>query len=122
MIVLKEAELTPVVAAAVPMLFSTDTMCPPSCVNACQSSLVVFGLTFGNTALETGIEGISREQSDQLRLLMEPRIATVVVAQCLEPGYASHRVTRSSFDMIDIVEVQDAQVRRRFLIAFFDGG
>ena len=47
--------------------------------------------TFGNTALETGIEGVTREEGEQLRLAGETFIIAVVIAHSLEPCDTSNR-------------------------------
>lgn len=48
-------------------------------------------LTFGDTALNAGIERITREEGHNLWLPLESLIVSVVIYECLESGVSSHR-------------------------------
>lgn len=48
------------------------------------------GQTLCDTALQAGVEGVSREQGKQARLIPKSFIVSVIVAQRLKASYASY--------------------------------
>jgi hypothetical protein len=69
-------------------------------------------LTLGDTALDTRIEGISRKERQHLRLALKPLVVSVVVHQRLEPCVSADGFSRASFDMVNIVVMQEPEVWR----------
>lgn len=85
-------------------------------------------LAFRDTALETRVKCIAAEKCKKLRLvdLVESQyihflplnvgphkfcIFLIVIAKRLEPGGASHWISRARFYMVDVVVMKQSQVR-----------
>lgn len=68
--------------------------------------------TFCHTGLQAGIESVSGKERDQAWLAFETVVIAVVIADCLEPGDASSGLGGAGLDMIDVVVVKNAEVRR----------
>jgi hypothetical protein len=73
---------------------------------------ILSSLTLSNTALDARVEGVSRKERQHLRLPLKPLIVSVVVYQRLEPRVSPNWLSRASFDVVHIVVVQEAKVRR----------
>jgi hypothetical protein len=67
-------------------------------------------LAFCDTALDTWIECISREERQGFWLPFEPSIIFVVVDQSLKAWVATDWFLTSSFDMINIVVMQEPEI------------
>ena len=63
-------------------------------------------VTFRHAALEARIECIAGEEGEQVRLVLEGRIGTVVIAQRLEASDAADRFARTG-PTLSVVRAQD---------------
>jgi len=61
--------------------------------------------SFGNAAFQTGIKGIATEDSDQLRLIYESWIVSVLIAKGLKSSNTTTWVSRAWFHMVDVIEM-----------------
>ena len=72
-------------------------------------------LTFRNTTFQTRIKRIPTKQRQQLRLAVEAPIPSIVVAQSLELRDTAYGLSRAGLDVIDVVVVEDAEIRSFFV-------
>lgn len=63
--------------------------------------------TFRDRALQARVEAITTEECEQFTLPSEALVISIEVAHRLKPRRASNRFSRASFDMVDIVEVEE---------------
>lgn len=115
-----EKMLTPTQAACVPRAFNTGTIWPPLDCEDPDLRQSRFELTFGHTALQTRVESIAGEKGQKIWLAFELVVLLIVIVQSLKSRNASHRVSGARVDMVDIVEMEDAEVRWSVLVAFCD--
>lgn len=98
---------------------STHIPLPPSLRHEFASTRQVCwnkALTFRHTALQAGVECIATEESETLRLPRETRIVLVEIAQRLEAGDATDRVTRAGFDVVDVVVMHESERGRAIVV------
>ena len=67
--------------------------------------------TLSHTALQARVKGIAGEESQQLRLALEPLAPAILLAQRHESRQSTNRLRARLVDVVDVVVVQDAQVR-----------
>jgi hypothetical protein len=72
---------------------------------------VFSSLTLRNAAFDARIERISREEGQNFCLPLEPLIVSVVVHESLKSRISTNGFPRASFNVVDIVVVEEAEVR-----------
>jgi hypothetical protein len=70
------------------------------------------GRTFGDTALQAGVERIARKERQQLWLILESAIVPVVIDESLESGIPADGLGGRGIDVVNIVIMQEPQIWR----------
>jgi hypothetical protein len=73
-------------------------------------------LTLGNSTLETWVEDVARKEGDQLGLSLVPLGFAVFLANTHEPTNATGRFRGRRVKVVDIVVMQQSEVRGRVYI------